>query len=66
MKDLSNAVRLPLDDEFIAPVTIFDAHGQFVQVVDGTEFRRTHPRLATSRYPAPAIRRRRGGEQPTS
>jgi hypothetical protein len=66
MKDFPNAVRLPLEDEFIAPVTIFDAQGHVVQVVAGAEFRRSHPRLATSRYPAAAIRRPRGGERPTS
>jgi hypothetical protein len=62
MKDFANAVRLPSDDEVIAPVTIFDAQGHVMRVVAADEFRRIHPRDATARFPMAALRRRpRGG-----
>jgi len=59
MKDSSNAVRVPSGDEVIAPVTILDAQGQVVRVLAADEFRRTHPRDPTARFPMAAMRRRR-------
>jgi hypothetical protein len=58
MKDSVNAVRLPTGDDSIAPVTILDAQGQVVRVVDADEFRRIHPKNVTARYPMAAPRRR--------
>jgi hypothetical protein len=66
MKDFSDAVQLPSGDESIAPVTIFDAQGHVVRVVAAAEFRRSHPRVAASPYPAAAIHRQRRGDGPTS
>jgi hypothetical protein len=43
MRHSSGAVRLPLRDESIAPVTILDGQGRVVRVVDASEFRRTQP-----------------------
>lgn len=40
MKSSPGAVRLPSQDEPIAPVTIFDAEGRVVRVVPAAEF---HP-----------------------
>jgi hypothetical protein len=60
----AQAVQLPSDDEVIAPVTIFDAQGQVVQVVAAAEFRRIHPRDTTVRSPAVFRRRQRDGETP--
>jgi len=59
MNDSANAIRLPSTDELIAPVTILDAQGQVVRVLAADEFRRTHPRDATARFPMAAARRRR-------
>ena len=61
MKDLPNAVRLPQGQDVIAPVTIFDAQGQVVRVVEAAEFRRTHQPVAASRFSAP-LRHQRGGQ----
>jgi len=58
MKDSTETLRLPAVEEFIAPVTIFDAQGQVVQVVAAADFRRSHPRVTASRYPMAAVRRR--------
>ena len=63
MKGFSDAVS---GDESIAPVTILDGQGHVVRVVTAVEFRRTHPRVATSRYPVVAIRRQRQGDGPAS
>ena len=43
MTTFSDAVRLPLGDESIAPVTILDAQGHVVRVVSAEEFRRARP-----------------------
>jgi len=66
MKDPSDAVRLSQGQEFIAPVTIFDAQGRVVRVVDAAEFRRTHLLVAAARPPLLGIRRHRHGQGPTS
>jgi len=59
MKKLANAVRLPSNDNSIAPVMILDAHGQVVRVVSAAEFQRSHPKVPkSSRFPAPSTRRR--------
>ena len=39
MKDIVEPVRLPSNDESIAPVTILDAQGHVVRVVAAAEFR---------------------------
>jgi len=58
MNDSANAVRLPSDDDVIAPVTILDGQGHVVQVLAADEFRRAHPREA-GRAPLTALRPRR-------
>ena len=66
MKDSSGAVQLPSGDESIPPVTILDAQGHVVRVVTAAEFRRIHPRVAASGYPAAAVRRQRRRDGRTS
>ena len=61
MKDLPNAVRLPQGQDIIAPVTILDAQGHVVRVLEAAEFRRTHQTVAPPRFPA-LIRHQRGGK----
>ncbi|PYO12370.1 MAG: hypothetical protein DMD75_07635 [Candidatus Rokuibacteriota bacterium] len=39
-RSVSTEVRLPNNEEPMAPVTIFDANGSIVRVVAATEFRR--------------------------
>ena len=39
-RSVSDEVRLPTNEESLAPVTIFDANGSIVRVVPATEFRR--------------------------
>jgi hypothetical protein len=43
MNEMSGAVRLPSNEESIAPVMILDGQGSVVQVVSAGEFRRLHP-----------------------
>jgi len=75
MKDPSDAVRLSQGQEFIAPVTIFDAQGRIVRVVSAEEFRRarlaaTADMLAEGRVvpmrTRRALRRARADSRPVS
>ena len=43
MKTSFEAVRLPLGDEPVAPVTILDAQGRVVRIVPAEDFRRSRP-----------------------
>lgn len=58
MKDSAETLGLSVGDELVAPVTIFDAQGQVVQVMAAAEFRRSHPRLDNPRHPMSVPRRR--------
>ena len=51
MKDIVEPVRLPSNDESIAPVTILDAQGHVVRVVAAAEFRSAPPRVGAARRP---------------
>ena len=62
MNDFADAVRLPSDEESIAPVTILDAQGHVVRIQAAAEFRRTHVSVAASRYPTAALRRQGRGD----
>jgi hypothetical protein len=66
MNDSLDAVRLPVSDAPIAPVTILDAQGHVVRVVAADTFRRIHQTVTTSRDPAAPIGRGRRGNGQTS
>jgi len=66
MKTVWDAGRPAQGQELIAPVTILDAQGRVVRVVDAAEFRRTHLLVAASRSPVPGVRRHRHGQGTTS
>ena len=59
MNATQDTVRLPSDEDSIAPVKILDANGQVVRVVSAAEFRETHPTLAPWRFRPAAGRRPR-------
>jgi hypothetical protein len=59
MNDSSAAVRLPSQEEFIAPVTILDGQGSIVRVMPADEFRRLHPLAGDYGHARTARRRER-------
>jgi hypothetical protein len=59
MNDSPTAVRLPSQDESIAPVTILDGQGSVVQVMPAAEFRRLHPLAGDYGHARTARRRER-------
>jgi hypothetical protein len=52
MNEATGSVRLPVQDESVAPVTILDGQGRIVRIVQAEEFRRLHPLAAGSPVPA--------------
>jgi hypothetical protein len=58
MNNAWDAIRLPPEDDSIAPVTILDAQGRVKCVVSADEFRRTHPKHTTISAAATSRRRR--------
>ena len=52
-------IKLPDPEDFVAPVTIFDADGRVVRVVPAREFRPTPASGARPVRPAPALVRSR-------
>ena len=64
MNDFSATVRLPLLEEAIAPITIFDGRGSVVRVVPAAEFRRLHPSSVDSRHARRVGRRERRRAEP--
>ena len=58
MKDFLATIRLPVHEEAIAPVTIFDGQGSVVRVVPAVEFRRLHPSSVNSSHAGRSGRRR--------
>jgi hypothetical protein len=66
MKDISGAVRLPTQDQFIAPVTILDGQGTVVRVVPAAEFRRLHPIALDAGHARGARRREPRRVEPAS
>ena len=60
MKQSAGSVRLPLADDLIAPVTIFDAEGHVVRVVAASDFRgATQPEGEAPRHPSTLRRERK-------
>jgi hypothetical protein len=66
MHDSSGAVRLPPQEESIAPVTILDGQGSVVRIVAAAEFRRLHPIAGDSGHAHGAGRRERRRAEPPS
>ena len=52
-------IKLPDQEDFVAPVTIFDADGRVVRVVPAREFRPTPAAGTGPARPAPALVRSR-------
>jgi hypothetical protein len=63
-RSASPDIKLPDHEEFVAPVTIFDADGRVVRVVPAREFRPNPVPGARPRGPAPALVRSRRGREP--
>ena len=59
MNDSSAAVRLPSQEESVAPVTILDGQGGIVRVMPAAEFRRLHPLTGDYGHARTARRRER-------
>ena len=59
MSDSPAAVRLPSQEESIAPITILDGQGSVVQVMPAAEFRRLHPLAGDDRHARTTRRRER-------
>ena len=57
-------IKLPDHEDFVAPVTIFDADGRVVRVVPAREFRPNPGPGARPGRPAPALVRSRRSREP--
>jgi len=63
-RSVSPDIKLPEQEDFVAPVTIFDADGRVVRVVPAREFRPNPAPGARPTRPAPAFVRSRHSREP--
>jgi hypothetical protein len=58
MKPVPDAIRLPMGEEPIGPVTILDGQGRVVRIVTAADFRRDHTPPPSASSISPSLVRR--------